>query len=260
MLNGISVIVPVYNEPQNIEKTLQRIYANIRLPKEVILVYDSESDTTLPVLEEIKADFKDLRVLKNNIYPGPSGALITGFNVASKAHTLVMMADLCDDITDVDNILTKFSPCCEVISFSRFSEGGSAQLNKPRKKFNKVLIKHYLKIILPKLASLIMGVFGGLKITDPTNSYKIYSTQMLKSLNLKSRTSFSVTLEIIMKAKALGYRFNEVPTKWTDREFGKTNFPLVKSLIAYLPWFCIIFISNRIYSLPMFILKKWFLK
>ena len=105
-----------------------------------------------------------------------------------------------------------------------------------------------------------MTGIGGLEITDPTNSYKLYSTEMLKSLNLRSRVSFSVTLEIVMKAKALGYRFHEIPTKWTDREFGKTNFPLVKSLVAYLPWFCIIFASNRLYSVSRVTFAKRFLK
>ena len=47
----------------------------------------------------------------------------------------------------------------------------------------------------------------------------------------------------------MGYKLYEVPTKWTDREFGKTNFPLLKSIKAYLPWFSILLINNRIFSL-----------
>lgn len=260
MSESISVIVPVYNEPQNILNTLERIESHISLDKEILVIYDHDSDTTLAVLDKIKDRFGDLKVIKNNIYPGPSGALITGFNEASKTYTLVMMADLCDDLSEIETVIKKCSNNVEVISFSRFSAGGSAILNKPKARFNRVFFKHYLKIILPKLASFFLYSFGGLVINDPTNSYKLYSTKMLKNLDLKSKVSFSVTLEIVMKAKAMGYSFYEIPTKWTDREFGVTNFPLVKSLIAYLPWFSIILINNRVYSLPNKFFRRRFLK
>ena len=260
MIDSISVIVPVANEPQNIQRTLESICLHISLPKEILVIYDSDTDATLPILDKIKIDFHDLKIIKNNIHPGPSGALITGFNEASKKYILVMMADLCDDISEIDKTITRFSPSFDIVSFSRFLTGGSVKLKKPKKRLNRIFFKHYLKLFLPKLASFFMGSFGGLEITDPTNSYKLYSTEMVKRLKLKSRTSFSVTLEIVMKAKALGFQFQEIPTTWTDREFGKTNFPLAKSLVAYLPWFCIILISNRLYSLPKSTFEKRFLK
>ena len=166
-----------------------------------------------------------------------------------------MMADLCDDISKVDKIIYEYSNDYDVISFSRFSEGGEAILNKPKEKFTKAFFKHYLKIILPKVASFFLHTIGGLTIKDPTNSYKIYSTKILKRIQLKSKISFSVTLEIIMKAKAMGYKLYEVPTKWTDREFGKTNFPLLKSIKAYLPWFSILLINNRFFHYQIVFLR-----
>ena len=260
MSQSISIIVPVFNEPENIEETLERIESCINLDKEILVIYDRDSDTTLPILNRIINNFNNLKIIKNNIHPGPSGALITGFNYATKQVTLVTMADLCDDLSEVEDVINKYANNFDVISFSRFVKGGNAVLKKPEKRFNKAYFKHYLKVILPRIASFFLYNFGGLTISDPTNSYKLYSTKMLKSMNLKSKVSFSVTLEIVMKAKAIGCSFYEIPTKWTDRQFGKTNFPLVKSLSSYLPWFSILLINNRILSFPKSFFKKKFLK
>ena len=260
MSKKLSIVIPVHNEPENIEKTLNKINATIDCEKEIIVIYDKDNDTTLDVLKKIKPFHENLIIKKNSVHPGPSGALITGFSEVNYDHTLVMMADLCDDISIVDNIMNEFAHKYDVISFSRFSDGGSAILNKPEQRFNRAFFKHYLKIFLPKIASFFLQNFGGLILKDPTNSFKLYSTQLLKKINLKSTISFSVTLEIVMKAKAMGYRLYEVPTIWTDREFGKTNFPLIRSLKSYLPWFLIILINNRLFSFPKDFFKTRFLK
>ena len=61
-----------------------------------------------------------------------------------------------------------------------------------------------------------------------------------------------------MKAYALGYQIKELPTTWTDRDFGESNFPLIKSLISYFPWLIIILLKNRIYSINQSsIIKKY---
>ena len=77
MTKNLSIVVPVYNEPENIEQTLKRIYELIKIEdKEVIIVYDNDTDTTLPILDAIKHQYRDLKIIKNKIQPGPSGALI----------------------------------------------------------------------------------------------------------------------------------------------------------------------------------------
>ena len=49
-----------------------------------------------------------------------------------------------------------------------------------------------------------------------------------------------------MKAYALNYQIKEIPTTWTDRDFGESNFPLMKSLICYFPWLKIILFKNEL--------------
>jgi hypothetical protein len=75
---------------------------------------------------------------------------------------------------------------------------------------------------------------------------------------LRSTVSFSVTLEIVAKAHCLGYRIVEVPTVWRDRQHGKTNFKLGRSLVAYFPWLCVALLRGRFFRLPAAWLRAWF--
>ncbi len=67
----LSVVIPVYNEAKNITQTLLALRQNIVIPHEIIIVYDFDEDTTLPVVRSIKDDFKNLTLVKNCVARGP---------------------------------------------------------------------------------------------------------------------------------------------------------------------------------------------
>jgi len=166
------------------------------------------------------------------------------------------MADLSDEIVGLDELIVRVPNKFGIISFSRFCKGGKIILNQPKILFSKKKLKHSLKVLFPRIAGKFIKFITGIGTNDPTNSYKLYSAAMLKSLDLKSTVSFSVTLEIVMKSFALGYETKELPTTWSDRNFGESNFPLIKSLVAYFPWLKIIILKNRLYSLN----RNWLIK
>ncbi|MBC8226050.1 MAG: glycosyltransferase [Gammaproteobacteria bacterium] len=231
----LSIVIPVYNEHENIEHTIHSIKRNIRSPHEIIAIYDDESDTTIPVLNRLKNQFSGLNIIKNAIKIGPSGAIRTGINASQAPLVLVMMADLCDDISQVESFIKLIPHEADIVCPSRYCEGGSQELSESPKKW------------LPKFAGIIMHHIAGLPY-DSTNSYKLYSKKVLDELELISTSSFSVTLEIVVKAKALGYSLVEIPTTWKDRQFGKSKFKLITSIITYLPWF-IFAISNGLLNI-----------
>jgi dolichol-phosphate mannosyltransferase len=240
----VSVVIPVYNEPVNIALTLEALEANIPVPHEVIVVYDDDADTTLPVLRELESKYRSLRPVKNTISRGPSGALRTGFEHAVAPRILVTMADLCDDVTQIPRLL-KLAENADVVAPSRYCEGGEQQL------------KWSLKAKVPRLAGHLIKTFANLPTFDPTNSFKLYSAPMLRGMRLQSTVSFSVTLEIVAKAHFLGYRIVEVPTVWRDRQHGKTNFKFGRSLFAYLPWFFLTMLRGRFVRVPRPWLRRW---
>ena len=222
----LSIIIPVYNERENILRTLAEIKRNILIPYEIIIVYDFDEDTTLDVLRKNIKQSTNLFVVKNNIFRGPSGAIRTGIARARASRILVTMADLCDDLTQVSQMVRlvpkKFSIACP----SRYCKGGEQQL------------KGSLKVWAPRLAGQLLHFLAGIPTLDPTNSYKLYSAELFKHITLTSTESFSVTLEIVVKSHAQGYGIIEIPTVWKDRQHGKTNFKFGRSLVTYFPWFC----------------------
>ena len=239
----LSVVIPVYNEEKNIAQTLLALKQNIVIPHEIIIVYDFDEDTTLPVVRSIKDDFKNLTIVKNCVARGPSGALRTGFARAKAPRVLSLMADMCDDFTQIGKLLNLVPVHADIACPSRYCKGGEQQLNS----------NIYLKALIPRVAGLLLMLFAGIPTYDPTNSFKLYSAEVLKRLTLRSTISFSVTLEIVVKAYLLGFRIVEVPTVWYDRQHGKSNFKLGRSIFAYMPWFLLAFLCGRIIRL----LQKW---
>ncbi|TAJ23296.1 MAG: glycosyltransferase family 2 protein, partial [Nitrospirae bacterium] len=187
----LSIIIPVYNEGLNIEKTLHSLKASVPVPHEVIVVYDREDDNTLPVVRPLLSSYEGLRIIKNSIAPGPSGALRTGFYQAQGLRVLVVMADLCDDFSQIPTLLSLVPAQADIACPSRYCEGGAQQLRPS------------LKVWAPKFAGQSLRWLTGIPTFDPTNSFKLYSAALLRELTLTSTVSFSVTLEIVAKAHCL---------------------------------------------------------
>jgi len=234
----LSIVIPVYNEAENIKLTLKSIKKNIKTKHEIIVVYDSKKDTTIPTLKKLKKTTKNLFPTLNSVEKGPSGAIRSGISIARAPLILVSMADLCDDLTQVDKMIKLLGKREGVVCPSRYAKGGKQELDAP------------FKVGLPKAAGFLLKLFSGIPTSDPTNSYKLYSKKLLDKMTLKSTISFSVTLEIVVKAHLLRAKIIEIPTVWKDRQHGKTNFRLGRSLVAYTPWFLLALLRNRIFTLP----------
>jgi dolichol-phosphate mannosyltransferase len=241
----LSVVIPVYNEPENVRLAVAALVKNIPIPHEILVVYDFEADTTVPVLRELQEKHPQLRMVLNDVQRGPSGALRTGFAHARAPAVLVTMADLCDDVGQIPRLWELLQTRADLVAPSRYCPGGEQQL------------KDSLKVRAPRMAGWLASHIAGLPTCDPTNSFKLYSAAMLRDMRLTSTISFSVTLEIVAKAHCLGYPIVEVPTVWRDRQHGKTNFRLGRSLVAYLPWFLLALLRGRYIRLPASWLRRW---
>ena len=79
----LSVVIPAYNEGENIAPTLDRLEQSIAVPHEILIVYDFDGDTTLPAVRPRLEQHPNWRLVKNDVVRGPSGALRTGFKHAA---------------------------------------------------------------------------------------------------------------------------------------------------------------------------------
>jgi len=222
----LSVVVPVYNEGENVVPTLRGIVARTTTrPMEVLVVHDFDGDTTVPVVKRLQAELPELRLHRNDIGRGALNALKSGLAAAKAPHVLVTMGDGSDDPGDIDAMFALASGGADVVAGSRYMKGGN-QVGGP-----------LLKRTMSRVAGLSLHWLGGLPIHDATSNYRLYSKRLLKRVTIESNGGFELGLELTVKAYALGMRIAEVPTTWRDRTAGKSRFRLLAWLPRYLRWY-----------------------
>lgn len=225
MKTVLSVVIPVRNEAENIRPTLDALSAALKNPAEVLIVYDDESDTTIPVVKSLPASPGIQWVtIMNSFGPGPANALKAGFAAARGQALIVMMADRSDDLRALGPMVEKFEQGYDLVSGSRYMSGGE-QVGGP-----------WLKGKLSRIAGVSLNFFG-LPTRDATNSFKLYRTALLRDLCLESNGGFEINVEIVAKAWRGGWRITEVPSRWVDRVAGKSNFKLLRWLPRYFRWY-----------------------
>ena len=98
----LSIVIPVYNEPDNIAPTLERIRDGVTTPHEVLVVYDFEADTTVPVVGSLQPSMPDVRLHRNDIGRGVLNAMRAGIAASRAPLVLITMADGSDEMSAVD--------------------------------------------------------------------------------------------------------------------------------------------------------------
>src|SRR6202000_2866129 len=93
----VSVVVPAYNEGDDIIPVLDRLFEAVRLPCEVLVVVDDELDSTVAVVEDYARKEDRLRHVVNSYGRGPANAIRYGIEAAAATVAVVTMADGCDD-------------------------------------------------------------------------------------------------------------------------------------------------------------------
>lgn len=226
----LDIIVPFYNEGQGILKLFDEIQKEIQTPKRVLAVYDFEEDTTLPVIKKNRCNYAfKIELVKNSIGRGALNAIKTGMHTAENEMVLVMMADSSDRLDVVDTMCQMMDGGYDLICGSRYMKGGS-QSGGP-----------FLKGLFSRIAGISLHMLSGIPTHDVTNSFKLYRKSMLDQIQVESTGGFEIGMEITVKAFVAGYQIAEVPSQWTDREEGESNFHMWKWLPYYLHWyfFCI---------------------
>jgi dolichol-phosphate mannosyltransferase len=221
----ISVIVLAYNEGEAIVPCLERILSSVQLPCEVLVVYDSPDDPTVPWIEKCqRADPRVVPVL--NLYGrGPARAIRFGFAQASADVAVVTMADGCDDPMQIDSLARLVDRGVAIAAASRYMRGGRQIGALP------------LKSSLSRLAGISLHLLARVGTRDATNSFKAYSTDFVRSVGIDSDAGFEVGLELVAKARRLRLPVAEIPTIWLERTSGQSNFNLRKWLPHYIRWY-----------------------
>ena len=224
MQQSLGIIIPVYNEQDNIEATLLDIEQKVHTPHRIYIVYDFDLDNTLPVIKKMQQNGLPIELLKNSS-SGVANAIKTGLRNASGDYLLVTMADLSDDYSIVDKMYQLMTQGYDIVCGSRYMKGGK-QIGGP-----------FFKKLLSRTAGLSLKYLAGLPVHDATNSFKLYGKSMADSIDIQSENGFEIGMEIVVKAHFAGYKIAELPCTWTDRQAGRSRFRIFKWMPKYLKWY-----------------------
>jgi len=221
----VSVVVPAYNEGEQVTGVLDRLFESVRLSCEVLVVVDSPDDTTVPVAERYAEKESRLRCLVNTYGRGPANAIRFGIDAVTAPVVVVTMADGCDDARQIDELVRLVERGVAVAAASRYMPGGQ-QVGGP-----------VLKGTLSRLAGRSLRMLAHVGTRDATNSFKAYSTEFVRQVGIDSRDGFEIGIELTAKAKRLRLPVAEIPTIWLDRQAGMSNFKVAQWVPSYLRWY-----------------------
>jgi dolichol-phosphate mannosyltransferase len=211
------VIIPTYNEIENIERMLRKVFS---LPKSfhVLIVDDGSPDGTADKVKELQKEFGDaLHLHQRSGKLGLGTAYIAGFKWAlARSYAYVFEMD-CDFSHNPDDLVRLYDGCAvsggDMSVGSRYVKGGGVK-NWPMK-----------RLAMSFGASLYVNTLLWLGVRDSTAGFVCYTRKVLQTIDLDSIQFIGYAFQIEMKynAKQLGFRIVEVPITFIDRELGTSK-------------------------------------
>lgn len=199
----LSIVIPAFNEAKTIAQVLERVKkVSLPLVKEIIVVDDASTDKTAAILKKIP----EVILLQQPKNQGKGAALSRGFEQAGGDLILVQDADLEYHPEDYPQLLAPIlEGKADIVYGSRF-------LGEPRGAF---FFWHYLG---NKFLTALANQVGRLRLTDMETGYKVFRREVLQKISLTSHR-FGFEPEFTIKAARCGYRFAEVPIRYTARGY-----------------------------------------
>jgi len=221
----VSVVIPAYQEGQAIAAVLERLFEAVLLRCEVLVIVDDAADATRPVVTALGEREPRLRCLVNDYGRGPANAIRYGIDHAAAPVAVVTMADGCDDVRQIDDLVRLVERGVAVAAASRYMAGGQ-QVGGP-----------LAKGIMSATAGRSLRLLARVGTRDATNSFKAYNTAFVRAVGIDSRDGFEIGIELTAKARRLRLPIAEIPTIWLDRQDGLSNFKIASWLPKYLHWY-----------------------
>jgi len=200
----LSVIMPVYNEVENLSKILEKVQ-KVNIEKEIIIVDDGSSDGTRDILEKIEQDNVKIYYHAKNM--GKGYAVRTGLQHISGDIVIIQDADLEYDPNDYHKLLQPLIEGKISVVY------GSRPLGK-----NPISYSRYYwgSWFLNFVGNLLYGT----RLTDLYTCYKVFRSEVIKPLNLQCK-GFEFCPEVTAKISKNGYNILEVPISYKPRAFSQ---------------------------------------
>ena len=206
----LSIIIPVYNEVQTIEKIILKIKKIKDIKKQIIIVDDGSTDGTSEKLKVIKSKFKIDKIIFNKKNKGKGHAIKLGKKKIKQKFTIIQDADLEYDPKDYLKIL-------KVLMKNKYRVVyGSRVLNTKRYSNNNFTSN--LRVFANHVLTIVSNLINSQNLTDAHTCYKAFDTKVFRKINLKEN-GFSFCPEITTKISNLGLDIFEVKISYNGRDY-----------------------------------------
>ncbi|TGK05256.1 glycosyltransferase family 2 protein [Leptospira langatensis] len=208
----ISVLLPTFNEAENIERCISgviQIFKNIEY--EIIVIDDNSPDGTWAIVEKMHESNSRVKIIRRMTEKGLSSAIVSGMSIAEGEYFLVMDADLQHDETVLPQMIQKLEEGCDVAVGTRYANGGSTG------SWN--LIRKLLSIAANKFTQFILPI----RITDPMSGFFALKREIFfRTGDRINPRGFKILLEILGRA-GNGIKIGEIPFHFKNRLHGETK-------------------------------------
>ncbi len=205
----LSVVIPAYNEEENIENTIMKIYEILstrQIPHEFVIIDDASTDSTPKILENLKRSYP-VRTFRNEKNMKLGYTLRRGFKEAEGDVVFYTDCDLpClpSVIPYALEIMTTYN--AHIVFAYRLDRTGEG----------------FLRSLYSRIYNFIIRILFGLRVRDVNFACKLIRKEVLENVNLSSNGSF-IDAELLIKAKRKGYSILQFGTDYFPRLRGKST-------------------------------------
>ncbi len=209
------VIIPTYNEKENIEAIIEAV-SKLPVAFDILIVDDNSPDLTGDIVEGLQKDNKHLHLIRREGKLGLGTAYIKGFKWAlERKYDLICEMDA--DFSHNPNDLVRLHKACQ--------EGADLAIGSRYVSGVNVVNWPLGRVLMSYGASIYVRIVTGLKVKDTTAGFKAYKREVLETIDLDNIRAKGYGFQIEMKFTAWKYKFNviEVPIVFTDRKLGTSK-------------------------------------
>ncbi len=213
-----TIVLPTYNEKENIEDFLKTLLEEINLTNDfninILVVDDYSPDGTADIVKKVMGNNPKVNLLLNNTR-GLGKAYIGGFRYAIENFSPDILIDFSHDVKKVKELLNAISKGADFAIGSRYIKGGSipsdwALIRKLNSKYGNIF------------ARIIAGLYS---IKDCTSGFRAIKTDILKQIDLDklNANGYSFQMNILFECTQKGAKVAEIPIDFIDRTKGKSK-------------------------------------
>ena len=210
------VIIPTYNEAENIGRLLGELADRYPFSIDILVVDDNSPDGTADIVRAMQLTTRGLYLMLRGQKSGLGTAYIAGFGYALQQgyrYILEMDADYSHDPVIIERFLEAMNSS-DLIIGSRYMNNTVNVVNWPLG-----------RLILSKVASIYTRLVTGMPVADPTSGFKCFHAEVLRELNFDRINSqgYSFQIEMNFRVWKKGFSIKEIPIVFVDRSVGKSK-------------------------------------